>query len=507
MTTEPPPEDTTTAQSAKTPDEKTPTTPLPAADQPGDSLGSDERAELERLRAEVATLRATAESPADGAARPPRRIGRRIVAALLVVLCALLAICAVVTRYIQNDIINTDRYVAMVTPIAANPAVQDQVITSVTDAIDEQLNLEAVVGDALQKIVDLTPADRPRIDSAFVGLAPVIAGQATSFIHTTVTEFVRSPEFQTLWIDANRRAQTRILGLVSADPKNAAVTMDKAGTIAIQLGPIIDRVKQRLIDRGFGLAARIPTVNREFVIVQSPELARAQNTFHALDRAGTWLPWLALACAIGAVAVVGAGRRRGMVTIVAVALLGAMFLLAIALAFARSFYLHSIPTDVLSPASAAFIFDTLINPLRIPLRVVAVIALAVAVVSFFSGPSRTASATRDAFRHAAMMGGRGKRAPNAIEQTLWRIRIPVRVTIAVAAGLVLVFWEFPTGMVVLWTAVIAVLILIAFEFAAAPGRNAKTVSSPDVDQREAIDTDKDKVATPTGPDSSAPVTS
>ena len=166
-----------------------------------------------------------------------------------------------------------------------------------------------------------------------------------------------------------------------------------------------------------------------------------------------------------------------MVTIVAVALLGAMFLLAIALAFARSFYLHSIPTDVLSPASAAFIFDTLINPLRIPLRVVAVIALAVAVVSFFSGPSRTASATRDAFRHVAMMGGRGKRAPNAIEQTLWRIRIPVRVTIAVAAGLILVFWEFPTGMVVLWTAVIAVLILIAFEFAAAPGRNAKTVAS------------------------------
>lgn len=53
----------------------------------------------------------------------------------------------------------------------------------------------------------------------------------------------------------------------------------------------------------------------------------------------------------------------------------------------------------------------------------------------------------------------------------------MRVTIAVVAGLVLVFWEFPTGMVVLWTAVTAVLILVAFEFAAAPGHNAKTVAS------------------------------
>ncbi|UAK38052.1 hypothetical protein K8O93_24015 [Gordonia bronchialis] len=451
--------------------------PDESTDAPTEPLDTDERAELERLRAEVASLRAHTHSASTATPREPRRIGRRIVAGVLVVLCAFLTILGVVTRYIQNDIIDTDRYVATVTPLASDPAVQEQVITSVTAAIDQQLNLQTVVADALQKITELTPADRPRIDAAFVGLAPVLAGQATSYINSTVTDFVRSPDFQALWVDANRRAQTRLLGLVSADPKHAAVTMDQAGTISIQLGPIIDRVKQRLVDRGFSLAARIPTINKEFVIIQSPELARAQNIFHALDRAGTWLPWLALACAIGAVAVVGAGRRRGMVTIIAVALLGAMFLLAIALAFARSFYLHSIPTDVLSPASAAVIFDTLINPLRIPLRVVAVIALAVAVISFFSGPSRTASATRDAFRHAAMMGGRGRRAPNAVEQTLWRIRIPVRATIAVVAGLVLVFWEFPTGMVVLWTAVTAVLILVAFEFAAAPGRNAKTVAS------------------------------
>uniref|UniRef100_UPI003D921AE6 hypothetical protein n=1 Tax=Gordonia sp. B7-2 TaxID=3420932 RepID=UPI003D921AE6 len=482
MTTEPPPADDSSSESTDS-DDATPTTEItsdspepakatPVVTAPVNKLEADERAELERLRAEVASLRAKTDAESKQDDKLPRHLGRRIVAGFLVVVCALLAILGVVTRYIQNDIINTDRYVAMVTPIAANPAVQDQVITSITTSINDQLNLEAVVGDALQKIVDATPADRPRIDAAFVGLAPVIAGQATSYINKTVSEFVRSPDFQTLWINANKRAQERILGLVSADPKNAAVKMDKAGTISIQLGPIIDQVKQRLVQRGFSLAARIPTINKEFVIVQSAPLARAQNTFHALDRAGTWLPWIALACAIGAVALVGAGRRRAMVTTVAVALLIAMFALALGLLIGRSFYLHAIPTDVLSPAAASYIFDTLINPLRVPLRVVAVIALAVAIISFFSGPSRTASATRDAFRHAALMGGRGKREPNNIEQTLWRIRIPVRVTIAVAAGLVLVFWEFPTGLVVFWTAVIAVLVLIAFEFAAAPGRNA-----------------------------------
>lgn len=167
--------------------------PDESTDAPTEPLDTDERAELERLRAEVASLRAHTHSASTATPREPRRIGRRIVAGVLVVLCAFLTILGVVTRYIQNDIIDTDRYVATVTPLASDPAVQEQVITSVTAAIDQQLNLQTVVADALQKITELTPADRPRIDAAFVGLAPVLAGQATSYINSTVTDFVRSP--------------------------------------------------------------------------------------------------------------------------------------------------------------------------------------------------------------------------------------------------------------------------------------------------------------------------
>jgi hypothetical protein len=33
------------------------------------------------------------------------------------------------------------------------------------------------------------------------------------------------------------------------------------GTVSINLGPFIDVVKQRLVDRGFDLANRIPDIN------------------------------------------------------------------------------------------------------------------------------------------------------------------------------------------------------------------------------------------------------
>jgi ferric-dicitrate binding protein FerR (iron transport regulator) len=71
-------------------------------------LTGEERAELERLRAEVARLRATA--PAAAPERPPgRQRWRTAVASLLIVVGCVLAPLSAVAVWTRNQVTDTDR--------------------------------------------------------------------------------------------------------------------------------------------------------------------------------------------------------------------------------------------------------------------------------------------------------------------------------------------------------------------------------------------------------------
>jgi hypothetical protein len=58
-------------------------------------------------------------------------------------------------------------------------------------------------------------------------------------------------------------------------------------TVSVNLALFIQTVKQRLVDSGFGLAARIPEVNASFVVFQSADITRAHNAFNLLNTLGT----------------------------------------------------------------------------------------------------------------------------------------------------------------------------------------------------------------------------
>ena len=96
-------------------------------------LDPEERAELERLRAEVAELRSQAaapplaEPPVAVPPRPRRQRWRSVVATLLIVIGCILAPISVVAVWTKNLVTDTDRYVATVQPLASDPAIQSAV--------------------------------------------------------------------------------------------------------------------------------------------------------------------------------------------------------------------------------------------------------------------------------------------------------------------------------------------------------------------------------------------
>ncbi|HEY5856487.1 MAG TPA: hypothetical protein VIW24_21245 [Aldersonia sp.] len=438
-------------------------------------LGPDERAELERLRAEVAELRAQSGEPPTVEPKPrtDRHAWRWVAVALLLVLAGLFTLGSVTTRFVRAEILDTDHYVATVAPLGSDPAVQTQVVDTITGEINSRVDVEALTTQALTALTDLTPADRPRLDQAVVGLAPVLAGQAENFIRETVTRFVDSPEFEDLWVAANRQAHTAVVAVVTGETNRQAVVVGADGTISIALGPIIDQVKQRLNDRGFAFADKIPAVDKQFVLFQSPDIVRAQRLVNALDKVATVLPWLALAAGAGAVAAAPRGRRMRALMLFGVTIVVSMLILAIGILVGRAVYLDQIPPSVMSAGAATAVFDTVVTPLRTALRAVALLGLVIGVVGFLTGGSRSAGYVRSGIGRGfdQIQRRRKDRPASAFERWAWAARVPLRIAIVTVAALLLMFWRYPTGVVVAWIVVLAVLALVVLEILIRPARH------------------------------------
>jgi hypothetical protein len=153
----------------------------------------------------------------------------------------------------------------------------------------------------------------------------------------------------------------------------------------------VTQVKQQLVARGFTLADRIPAVNAQFTLFQSEDIGKIQRGYNLLDKLGYWLPLIVVALIVLGIYLVPHHRRAAIV--VGVAVFVTMLLIGAALAIVRSRYLDGLPPER-SRAANAVVFDTIVRYLRVALRSVAVIALALAFGAALTGPSRTAVVLR-----------------------------------------------------------------------------------------------------------------
>jgi hypothetical protein len=252
---------------------------------------------------------------------------------------------------------------------------------------------------------------------------------------------------------------------------NGAVSVNQNGAVQISTAAVIARVKDALQQRGVGFAQQIPSVDAQITVFQSPDLVRVQRAVSALEKAGTVLPWLALACAAAAVFSAPPGGRRRAVIFVGLTFSIAMFLLALGVLIGRSYYLGQIPPDTVSPGAAQTLIDTLLVPLRTALRVVFVLGLVIALAAFLSGPSGAARMVRRGFTTGADYVT-GKVSPGPArpwQRWLARFRRILEAAIVAIAALILIFWQYPTAAVVIWLAVSAVLLVVIVELLARPG--------------------------------------
>lgn len=438
---------------------------------------SVEETEIVRLKAQVAQLQKEKEANVRTPKRSAARLGRWAVASVLILLTAVLALSAVPAMFLRAQILDTERYISTVAPLAADPAIQSEIADKVTNQITSAVNIEVTARDALAELTQTMP----RVAPVLAGLAPAMATQFESIVHTAVTNFVATPQFHDLWIQVNRAAHQGIVSLASGETGGIA-RIDENGAVTISTKEIIARVKVQLVERGVGIAARIPEADASITLFQSPELVRAAQAINTLDRAAPLVVGLAVVTALGAIAVTPRGGRRRSTIWVGIAFAVAMALLALALAIGRNVYLNLVPPEAVSPAAAQSLIDTLILPMRTTLRMVFVVGLLVAFVAFLGGNSRAAQHLRRGVANAGdlVSGKLGGGHAKPWQRSLARYRRILEATILGVAGLVLIFWQEPTAAVAIWTAIIAGLLILLLELASRPA----LVPEADVEPRD-----------------------
>lgn len=246
----------------------------------------------------------TAPLPAAPPAAPRHRI-RRALTATLIVIAAILGPVAVTGLWARAMVNNTDTYLDAVGPLATDPAVvaalEDRVTGAVMDAVD---SLD--VGGQVQEF--LTSRGMPNrlatlVTSALAGLN----SNLRDLVSRTVATVIEDPGFATVWQNLNRAGHQALVRVVDGDSQ----LLDSQGNLALQLQPVIDAVKQRLIDNGHSWASLLPgTLTAEWVLVPADQVNNVRHGLDALRTVAIVVVVVELVVIAGAV-VLSSDRMRG----------------------------------------------------------------------------------------------------------------------------------------------------------------------------------------------------
>ena len=437
--------------------------PAEPAAAPAGGLTSDERAELVRLRAQVAATQALPQSVVLTTAEPARRHrGRWAGAIVLLLIAALLAPLSALANWSRSTLLDQDKYLAMVAPLAKDPAVQKEVSLRITNAVFEQLKVKQLTAQTLDAI-----AARPRVagvaDQLPVQLstfAEPISNAIYGFTEDQVAKLVASSAFQDAWVAANREAHAGLVAALTGQTSTNGVVVSK-GQVAVNLGPFIEQIKPILIQRGVPFADKIPVVNAQFVVLQSEALAQAQSAVRLLDLLRVVLPVLALLALVAGVALAPAHRRA--LVIGASMIVGTLVLLLLSVQIGRALYLDDLEKVLLVPQVATVLFDDVTTPLRVWVRSSAMLFLLIALAAWAAGPSSAARAVRSVPARLSGMTSAPTGALGSASRFVAHNVVVLRAVVGGLAVLAVLVGDRPSAGTLLLIAVLTALALVVLE--------------------------------------------
>jgi hypothetical protein len=409
-----------------------------AADAAPDDASTE--AELERLRQENEELRAEVEHEGEAHDRRRSRRRRAVLATACLVVATLLLPVSVMTIWTRNLLLDTDRYVATVEPLAANPEVQAAVSARVSAKVSELVDVKSLAQEALPENAQF--------------LAVPIAAGADNLINQATTRVVRSDQFRTAWVEANRAGHDGLVAVLTGSDGKVVSTQD--GKVVLKLGAVVQQVLDRVDERfGIDIASKVPAdkIDVDFVLLESKQLAEAQSAIRLFEK----LVWVSIILTLGfllASVLILPDRRKGLLR-AGIGIIVGMVLLRVGFSLGRELFLTNLPSGVQRPDVMAILWDTLTRFVLQAVRAIFALGVVLVAGAWLAGPSGAAVKVRSVWDRA--LGRGGAAAGSAVDLgpvPAWVARhlTGVRVAIVAAAFLLLITWSQPTGKVVLFIA-------------------------------------------------------
>ncbi|TIC88263.1 hypothetical protein E8D34_04805 [Nocardioides sp. GY 10113] len=292
-------------------------------------------------------------APAPSAGARPSR-GRSVAAVLCLVLAALLTTPAGIAYWGQRTLNDTERYVATVEPLVESAEVQDVIATRVSDALQSQVDIEAILRDVFAGVID----EAPRLDQLVGPLSAAING----LIEREVRAFVASDAFAEFWVRANTTAQQVLLKVLQGTAESTAIGF-QGNEIVLDVDEVINVVKERLVARGLTLleGVPIPETDRQVVLLDAPQVKQLRTIYAFANPPAKWLLPVAALLYLAAFAL--ARRRARMMVWIGACILANALLVALLLSVGRQLFVNQLAGTPFGPASRVF-FDTLLAYLQ-----------------------------------------------------------------------------------------------------------------------------------------------
>jgi hypothetical protein len=424
----------------------------------GDTDATDKGA-TDKVAAETTAL-PLEQAAAEPATAKPAKFGgvprwRRVVSIVLLVVGFVLVPLSAIAIWSRNQLLNTDRYVTTVSPLASNPDIQAAVANRAVDALFSQVDVSEKISNVLPKRAQF--------------LGDTIAAQAQGYAVDVTEKLLASDRFQSLWDNMNRVAHNQLVAVLKDENgAKAGPAKLKDGKITLDLSQTIATVKDELAKKGLGFLkdVSVPPVKRTIVLIDAGGIDQARTASKLLNMIAWLLPILALGCFVCS-AVMVRPRRRATVR-AAIVVFGASAFTLVLLAAGRWFYLDAATPPGGNGKAAAAVWDILLRNLRVGVIIVGVVGLLVALVAWLSGSTGGAEKIR-------AMAGRGIGSlrtkadeagyqPGPVADFVAEYKRGLQFAATLLAVVVLVLWKNPTIGTVVVIVVLLLLVLGAISF-------------------------------------------
>jgi hypothetical protein len=214
---------------------------------------------------------------------------RTAVVWLLTAIACVLVVFATLAVGVQQVLLNTDRWVGVVGPLASDHGVQTSVANTAaaltTSALDVSGRTQSLPGP-VQK------------------LAASAGTSIASFVDDQALRLVQSPQFANAWVEVNRAAHQALLQVLRGETSANSTVAVANGQVQLNLRQLMPGVMQPLTET---LGTQLPADFGYVPIAPAGELATAQQVVQFLDRT---TPVLVLAALAGVVVTLGVSHER-----------------------------------------------------------------------------------------------------------------------------------------------------------------------------------------------------